>query len=225
MNDLLIGLGVLLAIIGPLLLIPVVWILYRFILKPFFGSKKQALALAITLVAATLAATYIPGRRVFESQCEKMGRPVVSQQVNVKGFFRTAMFPYEAVLYLTQDGFEFVEAPDPFRDGVTIRYSKAPNGEVRQDEVKDLRSLYGVKKTYGLLQFDVSSTEKVVYELATGKQLGRATEFIYRGGPLSVFIGTMGMASCPDPRTPQGEKDFQLFVDLETYTLQAKRLP
>lgn len=225
MNDLLIGLGVLLAVIGPLLLIPVVWLLYRFVLRPFFGSKAQALALTITLVATALAGSYIPGRRAFESRCASLGPPVVSEQVNVKGFFRTAMFPYEAVIYLTQDGFDFVEAPDPYREGVTIRYSKAPNGEVRQEQVKELESKYGVKKTYGLFEGGVSSTEKVVYEIATGRELGRAKEFIYRGGPLAIFIGTLGMGSCPDPRTEKGEKEFQVLYDLEKYVLQAKPLP
>ncbi len=225
MEDALIGLGMLLAVAGPLLLIPVVWVLYRVIFRPLFGSKIQALTLAAALVGVALAVSYFPGKRAFDAQCAEHARPVVSEQVQAKGFFRTSMFPFEAVLYLTQDGYEFVEAPHPYQDGVMIRYTLAQNGEVRQEVVTGLRSEYGVRKSYGLLAGGVSQTEKVVFELATGRELGRAEELTYQGGPLAIFLGTLGMDSCPEIRTPDGSKQFQIFYDLEAYVLQAKPLP
>jgi hypothetical protein len=224
MSEFLIGVGVLLAVIGPLLLVPVTWLLYRFALRPFFGSKMQAAALAVVLVLAALALTYFPGKRAFDARCAEQASPVVSEQVDVDGFFRTSLFPYEAVLYLTQEKFEFVEAPDPYRDGVMMRYSLAPNGEVRQDAITEPRSRYAVRNTYGL-QGGVSSSEKVIYELGTDRELARARELTYQGGPLAIFLGTFGMASCPDIRTAEGSKDFKIFYDLESYVLQAKPLP
>ena len=225
MGELMIGLGVLLAIIGPLLLIPITWLLYRFALKPLLGSVKLALPLSILLVIAAVAFTYLPGRRAFDRRCAAAGPPVVSEQVNVVGFFRTAMFAYEAAGYLTQDGFDFVEAPDPYRKGVTLRYTKASNDEVRQEEVTAIESLYAVRETFAQLDGGISSVEKVIYEIATGRALGRATQLIYQGGPLSILLGTMGVASCPDPGTAQGGKEFQIFYDLESYVLKAKPLP
>ena len=41
MGDLLIGISVLLATIGPLLLIPVAWLLYRFALRPLASRCKK----------------------------------------------------------------------------------------------------------------------------------------------------------------------------------------
>jgi len=41
MGDLLIGISVLLAIIGPLLLIPVAWLLYRFALRPLGLAMQE----------------------------------------------------------------------------------------------------------------------------------------------------------------------------------------
>ena len=225
MADFLTGLGVWLAFAGPFLLIPIVWLLYRFALRPFFGSRLQAAAVSTALVTLLLAATYFPGKRDFDRMCEAQGSPKIERRVEVEGFFRTAMFPYEAVLYLTQDGFRFVEAPDPYREGVMIRYSFAPNGEVRQDEATRLESRYGVRKTYGLLKGGVTKSEKVVYEIATGEEVARATELVYQGGPLALFLGTLGMTSCPDPRTVQGSRDFQIFYDLESYVLGGADLP
>ena len=219
MNDLLIGLGMLLAIIGPLLLVPVIWAVHYFVLKPFFGSTWKSISLAILLAVTALTLSYLPGKRSFDDLCAQQGPPVVSEQVKVAGFYRTQMFPYEAVLYLTQNGFEFVEAPNPYDDDVTIRYSFAPNREVRQDDVKELRSKYGVRKTYSLLDGGVSRTEKVIYEIETGRELAHAVESVFQGGPLSIFLGTLGMGSCPDPRAPGGARDFEIFYELEQIVL------
>jgi hypothetical protein len=225
MADFLTGLGVLLALAGPLLLIPLVWLLYRFALKPFFGSWWKALTVAAGLVALLLAATYFPGKQAFDRMCAAEGEPEIKRRVKALGFFRSEMFPYEAVLYITQNGFQFVEAPDPYRENVTIRYSLAANGEVRQDETETLRSEYGVRKTYELLEGGVSKSEKVVYELESGEEVAHASELVYQGGPLAVFLGTFGLASCPNPRTPKGARDFQIYYDLESYVLGGKALP
>ena len=220
MGDLLIGLGVLLAILGPLLLIPVIWALYRFAFKPFFGSTWKALSLAVALVLAAVALSYIPGKRAFDDRCAAQGPPMVFERADAKGFYRTALFPYEAVQYIQQDRFEFVEAPDPYKKDVTIRYSIGPDGGVRQDEVTELRSVYGVRKTYAL-EGSTSVTKKVIYEIATGRELAHAAQLDYQGGPLSIFLGTLGMASCPDIRTEQGSRHFRTFYDLEKIVLRA----
>ena len=225
MGDFLIGLGVLLAVVGPILLIPVIWLLYRFVLKPFFGSRWQAVAVAVAVVVLVLAATYFPGKEGFDRMCAEEGSPVVTRRVKAFGFFRTEMFPYEAVLYITQNGFRFVEAPDPFRKGVTIRYSLAPNGEVRQDDAAVPQSVYGVRKTYEMLAGGVAKTEKVIYVLHSGEELARASELVYQGGPLAVFLGTFGLETCPDPHSEEGAREFRIFYALESYVLGGGALP
>jgi hypothetical protein len=224
MGDALMGLGMLLAILGPLLLIPVVWLLYRFALKPVLGSTWKALPLSIALVAAAILLTYIPGKRDFDDRCAAYGPPVVSEKVRVDGFFRTKLFMYEAVQYLSDGGFEFVEAPDPYTQGVTLRYTMGPDRTARQDEVEELLSLYGVRETF-TMEGGVSVTQKTVYDLATGRELARAAFLNYQGGPLSIFLGALGMASCPDIRTAEGSKQFQTFYDLEKIVLRSEPLP
>ena len=224
MGDLLIGLGVLLAILGPLLTIPVIWALYRFVFRPFFGPGWKGIVLAVALVGAALAMTHFPGKRAFHDRCEAQGPPVVSERVQVEGFYRTAAFPYEAANYIVQDGFAFIEAPNPYKEDELIRYPLAPDRAVKQEVVSELRSQYGVQKAYSL-EGSTSVSEKVVYEIATGKELARAALLNYQGGPLSIFLGTLGMASCPDVRTAEGSREFQIFYDLEKIVLHGEPKP
>ena len=225
MGDALIGLGVLLAVLGPILLLPVVWALYRFVFSRFFEARWQAVALSSVLVVGALAATYIPGKRAFEDRCAAQGRPSIARRVQVEGFYRTALFPYEAVDYLTQGGFQFVEAPDPYKEDVLLRYTLGSNGQVKHEETSQLQSIFGVRKAYALLDDGVSMSEKRIYELATDIELAHAAEYVYHGGPFAIFLGTLGMSSCPDILTEQGSKDFKIFYDLEKIVLQGQPLP
>ena len=66
MGDLSIGIGVLLAIMGPLLLIPITWLLHRFILKPVVKRAKMSAVLSLAIVAMAVVLTYLPGRVEFD---------------------------------------------------------------------------------------------------------------------------------------------------------------
>ncbi|MCB1020404.1 MAG: hypothetical protein H6509_06945 [Bryobacterales bacterium] len=224
MNDLFIGLGTLLAIVGPLFLVPIIWALYRYVLLRTVGSRTRAFIVAAGVVALILAATYFPGRRRFDRMCEELASPMVTDRVRVQGFYRTSMFPYEAVMYLKQDGFLFVEAPDPFQEGVMLRYSVAQDGSVRHEKAEKVQSEYGVRITYGLKD-GVAMTQKIISEIETGREIARATELEYEGGPLAVLLGTFGMSSCPDLLSPVGAREFRMFYDLEGYVLGGKELP
>ncbi|MEZ5366710.1 MAG: hypothetical protein R2748_31315 [Bryobacterales bacterium] len=100
--------------------------------------------------------------------CEEQGSPTVTERVHVQGFYRTSMFPYEAVMYLKQDGFLFVEAPDPFQEGVMLRYSVAADGSVRHEKAEKVQSEYGVRINYGLKD-GIATTQKVISEIETGR--------------------------------------------------------
>jgi hypothetical protein len=227
MEDLGFGIGVLLVILGPLLLIPITWLVYRFAVRPIVvsalvprvsevGARWLSLALSVAVLGAILALSYIPGKREFDRLCSEYATPRVSDRVHADGFYRTRLYPYEARKFL--DTFLFVEAPHLYKDGASVRYSKLGN-DIREEEVLTLRSRYGVREELSEMAFGITMTEKHIYEMATHRELARAAHITYQGGPLALFLGVYGMSSCPDVRTEEGARNFQTFYDLETLIL------
>jgi len=231
MGDLAIGLGVFLAICGPLLVVPITWVLYRFAVRRLLARLLQqriselslrlaSLAAAVVIIAAILAASYLPGKRDFDRLCSENATPRVVEQVFAEGFFRTQLFPYEAGMYLNT--FSFVEAPDPYRDEVMVRYFR-DGDDVKTVEVTKLSSRYGVEKRFMEMAHGITMTEKRIFELSTSRELARAVSANYQGGPLGLLLGASGRSSCPDPRSEQGSRDFGVFYDLETKVLRSSR--
>lgn len=229
MGDFLIGLGVLLAVLGPLLLIPVVWALGRWVARPPLGKalpdadpgrlRALGFAAAAVVVAGCLLASYLPGKARFDALCAVHGEPVIEERVRVDGFFRTALFPYEAASYLREGGFAYVEAPHPYEEGVVVRYSLGEGDEVRQERIPAASSAYGVEERFSQPASGISMTEKRVYETASGRDLAHAAMIHYSGGPLSLFLGSYGSSSCPDVRSAEGSDRFGRFYYLESIVL------
>lgn len=230
MEDLVLGLGFLLVILGPLLLVPITWLIHRFGARPVVrmlapqastaGIRLVSMALSIALVAAVMALSYYPGKREFDQYCADYATPVISDRVTAEGFYRTRLYPYEASKFL--DSFQFVEAPNMDKKGVNLRYSKAGD-EVREEEVPAIRSLYGADQDFSQTGWGINLTRKRIYEIATDRELARAAHITYSGGPLSLLLGVYATASCPDIRSEQGSRDFQTFYDLETVILRGRR--
>ena len=233
MGDALIGLGVVLAILGPLLLIPVIWLLYRCLWwalvrwSPPDKLKKSttrlvAIALALVLVAGSMVASYLPGYWKFQRLCAQHAVPDASFRARVDGFFREQMFPYQAHKYLSQDSFSFVEAPDPYKKGILLRYSKGDDGELKQEQIPAISSRYGFRETFSELPGGITMTEKVIYEIESELERARAANINYRGGPLWLFLGSYGTSSCPDILSEEGSLHFGTFYDLESIVLRGE---
>lgn len=233
MGDFLIGIGVLLAIIGPLLLVPVAWLLYRFIIRPLVvrlsGKKlsegdasRFALGLTVGVLAAAIAASYYPGKQQFDALCAVNATPQRSRQVHVDGFYADKLFTYQAAQYLHHGEFTFVEAPDPYKPDVYLRYNAGPDGITNPTVIDAPTSAFGFRQTFSELPGSITMTEKVIYERATNIELARAASITYMGGPLSLFLGSYGMASCPDVITTEGSEDFNTFYNLEQLVLRSQ---
>ena len=205
MSDLLIGFGFLLAIFGPLLLVPVTWLLYRFAVRPLVqrfapptsstsqaptsNVRWRAWVVSAVIVAGVMVASYLPGRWEFDRMCSQHAAPSVSDQVEAKGFFRTRLFPYEAAQYLRDGSFEFVEAPHPYQQGEYVRYSRSDAGNKTDEKpIPNISAVYGVRETFSELSGSLTMTEKVIYEIATERELAHAASINYHGGPLSIFL-------------------------------------
>ncbi len=241
MSDLLIGIGFLLAIFGPLLLVPVTWLLYRLAVRPLvqrlapptFSTSQAptsnvrwlAWFVSAAIVAVVIVASYLPGRWEFDRMCSQHAVPSVSDQVEARGFFRTRLFPYEAAQYLRDGSFEFVEAPHPYQQGEHVRYSRSDAGKIDEQPIPTISAAYGVRKTFSELSGSLTMTEKVIYEIATERELARAASINYHGGPLSILLGTSGMTSCPDILSEEGSRHFGTFYELESIVLQDQPLP
>jgi hypothetical protein len=233
MGDFLIGIGILLAIIGPLLLIPVAWLLYRLIVRPLVvrlagkrlsaaDAQLFALGLTVGVLAAAIAASYYPGKQQFDTLCAENATPQMNRQVHVDGFYADQLFPYQAAQYIQNGDFTYIEAPDPDEAGVYLRYERDADGVVQPRVVDSPSSVFGFHQTFSELPGSLTMTEKVIYERSTEIELARAVSITYMGGPLSLFLGSYGMSSCPDPRTAVGSEQFNTFYNLETLSLRSQ---
>jgi len=231
-GDLLIGVGILLAIIGPLLLIPVAWLLYRYAIRPLVvriatpplstdSARGLALGIAVGLLAAVIAASYLPGKQQFDALCAQHSQPQMGRRVYVEGFYADKIFPYQAAGYIRDQGFTFIEAPDPYEPGVYLRYT-FDGSETHSEAIESPTSLFGFRQTFSEVSSSITMTEKVIYEISTGSEVARAADLVYMGGPFSLFLGSYATASCPDIRTPEGSADFKTFYSLEGLVLHSR---
>ena len=225
------GIGLLLAMFGPLLFVPIVWAIERWLLRRALGAWSERrfgrrarfgrLAIAAVAVGAIVLATYLPGRVEFARLCEQHAQPVISKTVDVAGFYRTAMFPYEAERFLREWKFAYVEAPDMYRNGRILRYAIDAGGKTVATEVPAISSRYAASDTMQVLDRSLTLTQKRVFERESGRELARAGSVIYHGGPLGVVLGVYGMSHCPDPGSDVGGRQFDDYYYLERKVLRA----
>lgn len=226
------GLGFLLAIFGPLLLIPITWALHRWVTKALvlpglaasIGKSMPPLfgvILSVGAVGLTLALSYFPGKLEFNDLCNKFSRPHIQERVMVDGFYRSRLYPYEAERFLREEEFSFVEAPDMHKKNIFVRYSMLAEGKLRQEEATELVSRFGVLEDFSQPSYGILMDKKTIYEIASNRQIASAASITYTGGPLSLLLGSYAMSSCPDIRTATGSEDFKTYYHLENVVLRA----
>jgi len=233
MGDALIGVGMLLAIFGPLLLIPIIWITYRLITKKFIHqiykdkyeqTTNDLIAIAITtiVILTLLIISYMPGKMEFDKLCLQYGTPSIQKRIRTISFYRTRLYPYEAKQYLGDEGFEFVEAPHMYKKGSYIKYSLSKDGKIKEEEITEPASQYGIRDDLKLLPLGINLSQKTAYEMTSGKEFAQASNILYSGGPLSIFMGVYAMSNCPDIISEQGSKDFNTYYHFEMEILGMK---
>lgn len=224
------GIGVILAILGPFLLLPLLYLTYRLVTLPLArlalrsdvtrgGVRAAAFLLAVLLLAGVLAVSYFPGKFEFDRVCAEFGSPRIAERVMVDGYWREPLLPFQAREILDRGPFRFIEGPAQGKTGEVVRYHLAEDGTVRMEGVEKAVSRFGVRLTTESLKGGVLITRKLIFDRSTGRELASAASLVYEGGPLSLLLGPWGMSSCPDPRTAQGSRDFKSFYHLETLVL------
>ena len=181
-GDWLIGFGVLLVIIGPLLNLLVIWLLHRYLVSRIITVQViTSVTISMLLLAAAHLAAVLPGRLAFTDLCLDSGKPVVLRRDHVDGFFRTKMFQYEAMQYLREGGFSYVEAPDPYKPGILLRYSLDIHGEISKKEIPKRTSRYEVSDDFEQLSFDISVNRKAIKDIWSGDTVANASMISFHG--------------------------------------------
>jgi hypothetical protein len=234
MGDALIGVGILLAIVGPLLLIPFIWIVYRLVTRKIiyrFNKDKYshstndliAISVSTAMILVLLVLSYLPGKMEFDKLCSQHGTPSIQKRVHTNNFYRTRLYPYEAKQFLGEEGFEFIEAPHMYNKGSYMKYSLAEDGMIKEEEISETTSRYGIRDDLKLLTLGINLSQKTAYEMESGKEFAQAATILYSGGPLSIFMGVYAMSNCPDIISEQGSKDFNTYYNFEKEILLDKK--
>lgn len=228
------GLGILFGVFGPLLLVPVVWVVARWPLRPLIGrwtdqrfgslSGFVRLLVATALVVAVVLVSYLPGRMEFEHLCE-VHTPVIKEVTDVPGFYATELYPYKAERFLREWGFAYIEAPDMYKKERTLRYEVGIDGKTIVTEVPAPTSRYAVSDTFRELGNTLILDEKRVFEMATGRELAHAGSVTYHGGYLRLVLGVYGLSSCPRPGTEKESRQFDDYYYLERKVLRSSFVP
>jgi len=237
MESFLIGLGILLAIGGPLLLIPITWLVYHLVTRPllrrFIPSRlspnmnvSTAFFCAALFVAVILIVSYLPGKLEYDELCGEYSEPRILKTVTVDGFYRSRVYNYEAREFIEKGGFSFVEGPYPGQPERFRRFSMSPQGKITEVEIPAPTSQIEVRDELWETTSGVIISVKTVYQRSSETELARAANITYQGGPLGFLLGSYARASCPDILNEQGSEDFMTYYNLEKIVLniQAEKL-
>jgi hypothetical protein len=109
------GIGILLAVFGPLLLIVpmavVYWLLARSNIAARFDRRQEMARFAYTAIAtvsvlAVVVATYLPGKLEYNRLCEKLAEPNIIEHGRADGFFLDDLTADSfGMRYLRNEGF------------------------------------------------------------------------------------------------------------------------
>lgn len=226
------GLGILLGIFGPFLLIVPMAVMYWLFVRSNpaarFGWSRGTprLAYAMTAVLSVLlvvGTTYLPGKLEFNRLCESLAEPRPTERARADGFFLDdSTADSFGMRYLRDEGFAWFETRDIYKRDGYARYRKQGE-EVVREPVSELKALYTVQSTFEERSPGLQVNRVVVTERASGKLLAEAHSVTYHGGPLSLLLGLYGLSSCPSVHTQQGSRQFNAYYHLARDTLLGEK--
>lgn len=227
--------GLLLSILGPLLLlVPVAvlyWLFRRTGLAQRIGVTQRGSVqathglLALFLVAVVVVATWLPGRIEFSRLCEELAEPRIHARVKADGFYLDDSTANSfGTRYLHDEGFAWFEAKDIYHRGQFVRYRR-DGGQVVTDPVPALTALYVVRSGVDVRANGIHVARSEIAERVSGKILAEAHSVVYHGGPLGLLLGVYGLASCPNPITAEGSRQFNTYYHLVRVVLGGGQSP
>jgi len=235
MGDYWFAAGLLLSIFGPLLLLlPVAalyWLFRRVGLAQRFGVTRRGSVqaahglLALLTVAAVVVITWLPGRMALSRLCDELAEPRIHVRVKVDGFYLDDITANSfGQRYLHEEGFAWMEANDIYHRGQFVRYRR-DGKNVASDPLPALTAQYVVRSGVDVRANGIHVARTEIAERASGRILGEAHSVIYHGGPLGLFLGVYGLASCPNPITAEGSRQFNTYYHLVREVLGGGQSP
>jgi len=213
--------GVLWAMLAPLLLAIPVWALHRLlaVVRPAWPARRR-LALAAAAVATGVLALWLPARLQFARLCDEIGMPRVVERVKVDGFFLDDSTANSfGMRYLHEEGFEWIEARSiRRRDGYT-RYRKTAQG-IQSEEIAEPSASVQVSSVLTMGAGPASVQRTVITDRHSGRVLATAGSAHFGGGPARWVLGAYGSASCPNPASPSENAAWSLGYHLAKATLR-----
>ncbi|KAB2934478.1 MAG: hypothetical protein F9K21_11550 [Rhodocyclaceae bacterium] len=215
--------GLVLAVLGPLLLLLPIALLYflfkrlglgaRFGLSPVNARLLHLAAAAIAVLGVVLA-TYLPGRLEFERLCDALAEPRILERVRTEGFFLDDLTANSfGQRYVLEEGFAWFETHDIYKRGQFVRFRKS-DGKVLIEPAAELQARYTVKSDVEVRGNSIHVSRTAVSQRAGGRLLAEAHSVTYHGGPLGMVLGVHGLSHCPNPVTAEGARRFDLYYHL-----------
>lgn len=177
-------------------------------------ARLAHMGASVLLVLGVLLASYLPGRLEFERLCTDFAEPRIFWKVRVEGFFLDDLTANSfGQRYLGEEGFAWFETHDIYKRGRFVRFRKAGD-KVHTEPVTELQSLHVVKSATEVRDRTIHVSRTAISERESGRLLAEAHSVIYHGGPLGIVLGVYGMSHCPNPITPEGSRQFNLYYHL-----------
>jgi hypothetical protein len=215
--------GLLLAVLGPLLLLLPGGLLYYLLRRAGLGARLglgpvNARLLHVTASAAivlgTVLATYLPGRMEFERLCGELAEPRILERVRVEGFFLDDLSANSfGRRYVAEEGFAWFETYDLYQRGRTVRFRQSGDQMVIEPVI-ELQARHVVKSDTEVRGNTIHVSRTAISERQSGRLLAEAHSVTYHGGPLGMVLGAYGLSICPDPVTTEGRRQFDLYYHL-----------
>lgn len=226
--------GLLLAVLGPLLLLLPLAALYFLFKRAGLGSRLGLspvnarllhLSVAAALVVGVVLASYLPGRLEFERLCQALAEPRIHDRARVEGFFLDDLTASSfGQRYLGEEGFAWFETHDLSKRGRFVRYGKTGD-KVVSEPVSVLQARHTVRSGVDVRPDGIHVARTAISERDSGRLLAEAHSVTYHGGPLGLALGVYGMSHCPNPITPEGSRQFNLYYHLVREVLGAGDTP
>jgi hypothetical protein len=215
--------GLLLAVLGPLLLLLPTALLYFLFRRAGLGARLGLsavnarllhMASAAALVLGVVLATYLPGRFEFERLCTALAEPRILERVPVEGFFLDDLSANSfGQRYVQEEGFAWFETHDIYQRGRFVRFHKS-GGQVVIEPISEPQARHVVKSETEVRSNTIHVSRITISERRGGRLLAEAHSVTYHGGPLGMVLGVYGLSHCPNPVTEEGRRQFNLYYHL-----------
>jgi hypothetical protein len=184
----------------------VAWAIHAWVGKPLaatlhrrIGLPKGApsdLMVSATLIAGIVLASYLPGMLHLRHLCEKSWGATIDERVSADGYYLPKRYvDHNYAGFLLKHGFTFVESSVQQKPGEIVRFTRSADGKIERTVAESPKSAYGVREAFSHRWSGVSEIRTVVFELRSGRELARMSEFSFDAGPILPMFFVQG-SSC-----------------------------